>query len=76
MMPNIPLTYTISAPDVIGSSEKLSIGSVGAMGCSRAGNFTVANCDLLLVLGSRLNSLTTGVDFCKFARHAKIRKRY
>lgn len=68
----IPVTYAASAPDTYGSSHPLSIGSVGSMGCSRAGNFTVQNSDLLLVLGSRLNSLTTGPDFCKFARAAKI----
>jgi acetolactate synthase-1/2/3 large subunit len=68
----IPLVFTASAVDTIGSSHALSIGSVGAMGCSRAGNFTLQNADLLIVFGSRLNSLTTGLDFCKFAREAKI----
>jgi acetolactate synthase-1/2/3 large subunit len=69
----IPLTYSASAVDIYGtSSKKLSIGSVGAMGCSRAGNFAVANSDFLLVLGSRLNSLTTGPDYCDFAREAKV----
>jgi acetolactate synthase-1/2/3 large subunit len=68
---NIPVTFAASAPDTYGTSNELSIGSVGAMGCSRAGNFAVANSDLLLVIGNRLTSLTTGTDFCKFARHAK-----
>jgi acetolactate synthase-1/2/3 large subunit len=69
----IPVTYSASAVDIFGSSEsKLSIGSVGAMGCSRAGNFAVANSDFVLVLGSRLNSLTTGPDYCDFARGAKV----
>lgn len=68
----IPLTYSASAPDTYGTAHELSIGSVGAMGCSRAGNFAVANADLVLVLGSRLNSLTTGTDFCKFAREASV----
>lgn len=68
----IPLTYSASAPDTFGTANELSIGSVGAMGCSRAGNFAVANADLVLVLGSRLNSLTTGTDFCKFAREANV----
>ena len=69
---NLPVAYSSSAPDVYGSSNDLSIGSVGAMGCSRAGNFAIANADLVLVLGSRLNSLTTGPDFCNFARSAKV----
>ncbi|KPH09731.1 thiamine pyrophosphate-binding protein [Rhizobium acidisoli] len=68
---NIPVTFAASAPDVYGSGNTLSIGSVGSMGCSRAGSFAVQNADLLLVLGCRLTSLTTGPDFCKFARAAK-----
>lgn len=69
----LPLTYTASAPDTYGSAALLSIGSVGAMGCSRAGNFAIQNADFVLVLGSRLTSLTTGPDFCKFAREAIIK---
>ncbi|ANK83897.1 MULTISPECIES: thiamine pyrophosphate-binding protein [unclassified Rhizobium] len=69
---NVPVTFAASAPDAYGSANARSIGSVGSMGCSRAGNFAVQNADLLLVLGCRLTSLTTGPDFCKFARAAKI----
>ena len=68
----IPLTYTGSAPDTYGAEHPLSIGSVGAMGCSRAGNFAVQNSDLLLVLGNRLSSMTTSTDYDKFARDAEI----
>ena len=64
----IPLVYSTSAPDAYGTTNKLSIGSVGSQGCSRAGNFAMQNSDLLIVLGSRLNSLLTGVDTDKFAR--------
>jgi acetolactate synthase-1/2/3 large subunit len=69
---HIPVTFDASAPDVFGAGHNISIGSVGSMGCSRAGNFTIQNCDCLLVLGSRLTSIITGPDFCKFARQAKI----
>ncbi|MEI8348356.1 MAG: thiamine pyrophosphate-binding protein, partial [Pseudomonadota bacterium] len=58
----IPVVYAPSAPDTYGSENLLSIGSVGAMGCSRAGNFAVQNADFLLVIGCRLTSLVTGVD--------------
>lgn len=68
----IPLVYTGSAPDTYGSDEKLSIGSIGSMGCSRAGNFALQNSDLLIVIGNRLSTITTGPDYCKFAREAKI----
>jgi len=69
----IPLTYSTSAPDTYGTQQfPLSIGSVGAMACSRAANFAVANSDYVLVLGSRLTPITTGNDFCKFARDANV----
>ena len=67
----IPVTYAASATDIYGLDNPYSIGSVGIMGCSRAGNFTVQNSDLLLVLGSRLSSMTTG-ESCKFVRDAKV----
>lgn len=68
----IPLTYSASSPDIYGTACALSVGSVGAMGCSRAGNFAVQNADYVLVLGSRLSSLVTGTDYCKFARAAYV----
>ena len=69
---NIPVTFAASAPDSYGAANRLSIGSVGALGCSRAGNFAVQNADYVLVLGSRLTALTTGSDYCKFARSAQV----
>lgn len=67
----IPLVYSNSAPDTYGSDNTLSIGSIGSMGASRAGNFTIQNADLILVLGNRLSTYSTGVDFCDFARDAE-----
>ena len=69
---NIPVVFDGSVPDIYGSANRLSIGSVGSMGCNRAGSFAVQNADLILVLGSRLTSIITGPDFCKFAREAKV----
>lgn len=68
---NIPLVYSISAPDIYGTKNKLSIGSIGSMGASRAGNFCLQNSDLVLILGNRLSAYSTGVDFCDFARDAE-----
>ena len=67
----IPVVYTGSSPDIYPLSNDLSMGSIGSMGSMRSGAFTVQNCDLLLVLGNRLNSIITGPDFCSFARSAK-----
>ncbi len=68
----IPVVFTASACDAYGAKHPLSIGSFSSMGASRAGAFAVQNADLVVVLGSRLNSMTTGPDFCKFARHARV----
>lgn len=68
----IPVTFAGSATDIYADDNPLSIGSVGIMGCTRAGNFTVQNSDLLLVFGCRLSSMTTGPEVSKFAREAKI----
>jgi len=69
---NFPVTYSHSAPDTYGTRNELSIGAVGSMGGTRAGNFVVQNSDLLLVLGSSLSTFTTGSEYHKFARDAKI----
>jgi acetolactate synthase-1/2/3 large subunit len=68
----VPVTYTGSAPDTCGAAHPLAVGSIGTMGCSRAGNFALQNADFLLVLGNRLTSMTTGIDYAKFARGAKV----
>jgi len=68
----IPVTYSHSAPDTYGTTNELSIGAVGSMGGTRAGNFVVQNSDFLLVLGSSLSTFTTGSEYQKFARDANI----
>jgi acetolactate synthase-1/2/3 large subunit len=67
----IPVTFAASAADVHGASNKLSVGTVGSVGGTRAGNFAVQNSDLLLVLGNRLSPITTGPSYDSFARAAK-----
>jgi acetolactate synthase I/II/III large subunit len=69
---SIPVTFASSAVDTYGTSNELSIGAVGSLGATRAGNFTVQNADLLIVLGCRLSTVTTGEEFDKFARAAKV----
>lgn len=67
-----PVTFACSATDTFGADLELSIGAVGSIGGTRAGNFTVQNSDLLLVLGCRLSPMTTGSEYEKFARAARI----
>jgi len=69
---DIPVAYSHSATDTYGTKNEISIGAVGSMGGTRAGNFVIQNSDLLLVLGSSLSTFTTGSEYIKFARDAKI----
>ena len=68
----IPLVYSASSVDIYPMGNKLSVGSIGSMGCSRQGAFTLQNADMIIVLGNRLSSILTGNDFCKFGREAKV----
>ena len=55
--------------DLIASDDELFCGRPGTIG-ERAGNFTVQNADLVLVLGSRLNIRQTSYNWNSFARFA------
>ena len=67
----IPVVTTFNAVDLIESDDEYFVGRVGVKGTS-AGNFAMQNCDLLLVLGSRLPVPATGYNYKTFAREAKI----
>jgi acetolactate synthase-1/2/3 large subunit len=67
---SIPVVYTSSSADIYGSKNYGSIGSVGTMGCSRAGNIVTHSADALLILGNRLTSMTTGPNPEDFAPNA------
>ena len=47
------------------------MGTIGIKG-NRAANFAVQNCDLLIVLGSRLPFAAIGYDTSNFAKNAHI----
>ena len=67
----IPVLLTWSGIDILENDHPLYFGRPGIYG-QRAANFILQNCDLLLVLGSRLTLPQTGYDFDEFARFAKI----
>ncbi len=67
----IPVVTTLMGIDCISHEDENHVGFIGAYG-NRYSNFTVANSDLLIVLGSRLTSRQTSTIFDSFAREAKI----
>jgi acetolactate synthase-1/2/3 large subunit len=66
---NIPVTTAWNAHDLVWNDHPTYAGRPGSVG-DRAGNFTVQNSDLLLVLGSRLNIRQISYNWKSFARHA------
>lgn len=65
----IPVATGWQAIDLLTSDDPLYCGRPGDIG-DRAGNFTVQNSDLLLVLGCRLSVRHTSHNWQAFARHA------
>ena len=68
---DVPVVTTWSGVDIIDHKHKNYIGNVGVYG-SRAANFAVQNSDLLLCLGSRLDTRITGGVPSTFARNSKV----
>ena len=68
---NAPIVSTWSGIDTIDHEHKNYIGCIGVYG-SRAANFAVQNSDLLLNLGSRLDTRVTGGVPSSFARNSKV----
>ena len=66
----IPIVATWSGVDLIDHNNEFYIGTLGVYG-SRAANFTVQNSDLILCLGTRLDTRVTGGVPKSFARNAK-----
>ncbi|OGU10277.1 MAG: hypothetical protein A2075_21540 [Geobacteraceae bacterium GWC2_58_44] len=66
----IPIISSWTSSDLFPTDHYLYIGRSGIMG-DRAGNFTVQNADLLLILGSRMSIPQVGYNFKTFAREAK-----
>jgi acetolactate synthase I/II/III large subunit len=64
----VPVT-TAWAHDVIATDDPLFCGRQGTIG-DRAGNFTVQNADVMLILGSRLNIRQTSYNWQSFAPRA------
>ena len=68
----IPVCFSASAVDTYGISHELSMGTVGTIGGTRAGNFAVQNSDLVVSIGCRLSPMLTDSQYEKFARAAKL----
>ena len=66
----VPVALTWAAADLIPADDHAYIGTFGTHG-QRHANFAVQNADLILSLGSRLDTKSTGTPVNSFAREAK-----
>lgn len=66
---NLPVALTWGAADLMPEDHRLNLGRFGTHGMRHA-NFAVQNADLILSLGSRLDTKATGSPVNTFARGA------
>ena len=67
----IPVAMTWAAMDLMAESDPLAIGGFGTHG-TRYANFAVQNADLIISVGSRLDTKATGSPPSSFAREARL----
>jgi len=68
---NIPIIHSLMGKDGVESSYIYNLGFIGRWG-NRYGNLTLANSDLIIALGSRIDTLQTGRNTKEFAKYAKV----
>lgn len=68
---DVPVAMTWAALDVLPYEDPLAIGGFGTHGV-RYANFAVQNADLIISVGSRLDTKATGSPPSTFAREAKV----
>jgi acetolactate synthase I/II/III large subunit len=68
-MTGIPVVSSLMGLDAVSHDNPEFMGMIGSYG-NRYSNLTLANCDFLLILGSRLDSRQTGTRPDTFARAA------
>jgi len=66
---NIPFVASWGGIDIISQDHPLFVGDIGVYG-SRSGNFAIQNCDLLISIGSRLDTRQTGGNLETFSRES------
>ena len=66
---NIPFVQSWGGFDLIEHTHPQFVGAIGVYG-SRGGNLAIQNCDMLISIGSRLDTRQTGGDLKTFSRES------
>jgi acetolactate synthase-1/2/3 large subunit len=67
---NIPIVLTWGGADLVSYKHSLYVGTFGSHGM-RSANFTIQNADLVISLGSRLDTKSTGTPVNSFSKGSK-----
>jgi acetolactate synthase-1/2/3 large subunit len=67
----IPVVHSLMGVDVLASDDPMRVGLIGSYG-NRWANLAISECDLMLVLGSRLDVRQTGSDTVGFKGDRRI----
>jgi len=67
---NIPIVLTWGGADLVCYKHPLYVGTFGSHGM-RSANFTIQNADLIISLGSRLDTKSTGTPVNSFSKGSK-----
>ena len=68
---NIPVVHSLMGKDIVKSNYTYNLGFIGRWG-NRYGNLALANADLIIALGSRIDPLQTGRSKDGFSKNVKI----
>ena len=67
----IPIVTSLKGRGLCDEESDLYFGMIGSYG-NRNSNISIANCDLLIALGTRLDTRQTGANYKQFIRNGKI----
>jgi len=67
---NFPIISSWNSSDLINSNHELYVGRMGIFG-DRASNFSAQNCDLMIILGSRMSIPQIGYLTKEFSKESK-----
>lgn len=67
---NIPIVLTWGGADLVNYNHPLYVGTFGSHGM-RSANFAIQNADLIISLGSRLDTKSTGTPVSSFSKGSK-----
>lgn len=67
----VPVVTSLLGKGVFPESDRLSVGMIGSYG-NRCANMAIANADLVIAIGSRLDTRQTGTNLPSFVRSGRV----